>query len=248
MIDIHAHILPHLDDGAQDFSQSLEMAAQAVESGVRRMVATPHCGHPESTPERDAKNIRHQFQLFRKYLKDAGIPLEVYLGMEIFGTPETPDLLKNGHLWTINESRYPLIEFPFFNYARQSTQILHKLRSIGLTPIVAHPERYAYVHSDPGLLNVWVDMGCLLQLNRGSLMGRFGSSIQALSMTLVDRGFAFTVASDTHGPHTRTPWMADVWQLLKDEFSPTAAALLLKEHPLQVLRNASIHIHEPDWF
>ena len=118
----------------------------------------------------------------------------------------------------------------------------------GYIPVVAHPERYLYVQEDPCLLNLWVDIGCLLQLNRGSLMGRFSETAQMLALAMVDRGFACTVASDAHTSVSRTPWMADVEDLLRQEFSEEYTQRLLHQRPLALLRDQEISMPEPDWF
>ena len=102
--------------------------------------------------------------------------------------------------------------------------------------------------SHPQLLNLWMDMGCLLQVNRGSLLGRFGEREEELSHALVGRGFAAFVASDAHTPVVRTPWMRDVWELLSEEYSQKTAYALLEDNPARVLQNLDINIPEPDWF
>ena len=103
MIDLHCHILPELDDGSQSLEESLAMARMAVNSGVRAMAATPHC-----MGER-AEEVYGTWSLLRQALEETGVPLKLYPGMEIFGTPDTARLLREGKLFTLNGSRYPLI-------------------------------------------------------------------------------------------------------------------------------------------
>ena len=248
MIDLHAHILPVLDDGAQDLNDALEMAALAVESGVTVLTATPHCAAFGPQAVCRAETVRQAVRSLRAALAQAKIPLQLAHGMEIYGTPEVTDLLKNGQLLCLNSSRCPLVEFAFTDCAAQATETLQALRSAGLRPLVAHPERYLYTQDDPTLLNLWVEMGCLLQVNKGSLLGRFGKGAEALAWALVDRGFAFAVASDAHTPVMRTPWMRDAALLLEEEFSPAAARLLLEENPRRLLNNEPIRPVEPVWF
>lgn len=242
MIDLHAHILWELDDGAQNPEESLRMAALAVRSGVSHMVATPHCR------EGGAGSVREAMTALRQLLKESGIPLKIYSGMEIFGSWETARLLREGKLLTLNHSRYPLIEFEFVSDGVPETEILRSVLNSGYRPLVAHPERYIYTQQDPELLNAWVRMGCLLQVNKGSLTGRFGSAPQALALELVDRGMATVVASDAHSPTVRTPWMYDAWELIAREISPIAAELLLLENPRRILNNESLPMLEPEWF
>ena len=218
------------------------MAAMAVESGVAAMAVTPHCVHG------DTQQVYEAWETLRRKLRQAEIPLKLYMGMEIFGTTETAELLRQGVLTTLNGSRYPLIEFGFRTDGEEETEILESVIRAGYRPVVAHPERYEYVQRDPELINLWHKMGCLLQINRGSLLGRFGSMAREMALALVDRGFAAMVASDAHSASMRTPWMADVRQLLRREFPSGASRYLLHDNPRRILNNEDIPDVEPGWF
>lgn len=248
MVDIHAHILPGLDDGAEDMNSALEMAALAVESGVEIIAATPHSSAFGRAQNHWGPELVRAVKSFREALKKADIPLQVCRGMEIFGSSEVPELLTNGKLIGLNGSRYVLVEFAFTDYATEATEVLEEILAIGRRPVVAHPERYLYVQDDPALLNLWVEMGCLLQVNKGSLLGRHGRQEELLALALVDRGFAFAVASDAHSPVVRTPWLGEAETLLREEFSPETATALLRSNPLRLLKNEEIRFEEPDWF
>lgn len=247
MIDLHAHILPGVDDGSPALDESLEMARLAVESGVTDLAVTPHCGLPGGEGLY-APALRRRVTALSQALAREGIPLRLHEGMEIFGLPDTAEKLRAGALCTLAASRYPLIEFPFTSYAREATEVLYAVLALGLRPIVAHPERYRYVQRDPQLLDLWTDMGCLLQLNRGSLLGRFGEREEALAHSLVSRGYAAFVASDAHSSVRRTPWLRDVRVLLAREYGEDAAQLLLEQNPQRVLQNERIEMDEPDRF
>ena len=242
MIDLHSHILPGLDDGARDMNAAFHMAALAVRSGVGTMVVTPHCLHG------GAMEVRSALTRLRKTLHNFGIPLRLCEGMEIFGTPETAALLKAGKLLTLNRSRYPLIEFGFESDGTGETAVLEDLIRAGYTPLVAHPERYQYVQEDPEFINLWKKMGCAFQINRGSLLGRFGEGPRAMAWELAGRGFATAVASDAHAATFRTPWLGDVRELLLEALPPTAAAWLLEENPRRIINNEELPSGEPEWF
>lgn len=247
MIDIHAHILPGVDDGAFDMECAVEMASLAFESGVEIIVATPHSS-AYGNQNLWGPELKKAIIDFRQRLKEEKIRVLIIPGMEIFASSSVPQLLKEKKLIGLNGSRYPLIEFEFENYAAQATEILEEIIQQGMRPVIAHPERYLYVQEDPTLLNLWVDMGCLLQINKGSLLGRFGYEEQMLALELVRRGFAFVVASDAHSSSIRTTWMSDVKELLKEEFSSSAAQALLEDNPLKLLKNQEIEWMEPEWF
>lgn len=242
MIDLHSHILPELDDGSQSLQESLAMARMAVNSGVTVMAATPHCADGR------AREVFEAWKLLRQALKENRIPLKLFPGMEIYGTEDTLHLLREGNLFTLNGSRYPLIEFDFHSSGDRETRILRSLCKVGLRPIVAHPERYSYIQYDPEIINRWYRMGCLMQVNRGSLLGRFGSQAQEIAEELVGRNFASIVASDAHSPQIRTPWMTDVRKHLCQEYSPACARRLLLENPGKILKDIPITPVEPEWF
>lgn len=248
MIDLHAHILPGVDDGAGELTAALDMAALAAESGVTAIVATPHSNLPGGRPNYWGPELRRRFAALEQALEEAEIPVAVLPGMEIFGTPQVPELLRQGRLISLAQSRYVLLEFPFRDYGQEATAVLAEVAALGYRPVVAHPERYRYVQSDPALLDRWVELGCLLQVNKGSLLGRFGRAEELLALALVERGFAAFVASDAHSAVVRTTWMAEVQELLCEEFSPHLARLLLESRPGQVLANEEIQLEEPDWF
>ena len=242
MIDLHSHILPELDDGSDSLAESLAMARMAVDSGITAVVATPHCAADRR------EEVLESWRLLSQALKETGIPLKLYPGMEIFGTGDTLRLLREGKLLTLNGSRYPLVEFDFGGPGENRTRLLEELCSAGYRPLVAHPERYACVQRDPRLVNEWFRMGCLMQVNRGSLLGRFGSRAQEMAETLVTRNFVVAVSSDAHSPQTRTPWMKDVKNLLSQDFSPGCARTLLLDNPRRILKDEPIPTVKPEWF
>lgn len=242
MIDLHSHILPGLDDGASNIMESVAMAKIAVDCGIRGMAVTPHCSN-------DRRNdIRTGLMLLRDVLQEANIPLILYPGMEIKGSTNTADMLSNGQLITINGSRYPLIEFDFKSTGEIETNILNDVILAGFTPIVAHPERYTYVQKEPELLNLWKQMGCGFQINRGSFLGHFGEAAKQLAHEMAGRGFATIVASDAHSDQHRIPWLKDAKLLLAKQFDPIAAQYLLRYNPLRILRNEELLQSDPDWF
>lgn len=241
MVDIHVHILPGVDDGSPDPEISLEMAEQAVRSGVRHLVMTPHCNIPEMFDNyNDDDVIRSRMEKFRRQVKEAGIPLELYTGMEVFGTSEVPFLLKEGRLMTINDTGYLLIEFPFAGSPDYATDILSDICSMGYTPIVAHPERYEYVQKDPGLVDYWIRMGCGTQINKGSLLKRFGRLPFSCASWLLEEGMVSCVASDAHHCEWRTTYMDEVRMVLAQEYGDDYADFLTRVNPERILEGKEL--------
>lgn len=236
MIDLHAHILPGIDDGSQSLEMSLEMARIAVAAGVKRMAATPHCNLPDNgRPNYAGPELTRRLEALRQALQAADIPLELCAGAEVFATTELPRLLREGRLPTLNGSRYLLVEFSFEEDVDFVGFTLEMLLEEGYRPLVAHPERYGFIIRDPELAFQLNEMGCCLQVNRGSLTGRFGQRVERTAWALVEHQLAACVASDCHRSQFRTPHLADVRELLAEEFGPGCPGLLLEENPRRIL-------------
>lgn len=136
MIDLHTHILPGVDDGAPDLETSVLMAAVAAESGVTHLVATPHSNQRGAFENYASPALQVRFDCLCAAVREAGIPLELSLGMEIFGTGDVPKLLREGRLLTINGGRYLLIEFGFHEDPLRIERLLDQLLAAGYWPVV----------------------------------------------------------------------------------------------------------------
>ena len=152
-------------------------------------------------------------------MHEAGIPLELSLGMEIFGTGDVLQLLHDGRLLTLGGGRYLLIEFGFHEDPLRIERLLDALLADGYWPVVAHPELYYGLQRMPNYLFDWANRGIVLQVNKGSLFGRFGRGAQALAAAMLERGLVGCVASDAHGPDVRTPDLASAWDYLAERCS-----------------------------
>lgn len=237
MIDIHCHILPGLDDGAEDLDTSLEMAALAAESGTRILVATPHCNIPNEYMNYLDEHITQTFLGLQQAIQQEGIPLQLAMGMEVFGTDDLPLLLRMGKVATLNNTHYLLVEFYFGDDPDRVQMVLEGLLEEGVIPVVAHPERYEYVRRDPELAVDWKSMGCLLQVNKGSVVGSFGRDVQDTVHYLIQQGLADAVASDAHSPYQRTPFMEEAYEMVCDLYSVQEAQRLFWDNPACILRD-----------
>ncbi|MBE5892144.1 MAG: hypothetical protein E7286_02050 [Lachnospiraceae bacterium] len=240
MIDLHAHILPGLDDGAADIYDSLEMAEIAARNGVTAMVATPHCNVPGTYDNYYGERYIEVFQKLEQMLQREKIPLTLYAGMEVFMTPEVPELLQKQKLLTINAGHYILVEFDFGEDPRLADRMVRRVRELGLIPLIAHPERYEFIRDDMGLLKSWRSIGCETQVNKGSLQGRFGRRIFHAAHEMMQRDLVTVVASDAHSPFQRTPNMADIYEELAESYSERYLRMLFEENPLRICQDRPV--------
>ena len=245
MIDIHSHILPGVDDGAQSMEDSLELLYIAAECGVEGIVATPHCNIPDEYENLAGPEMDRLWVRFERECKNAGIRINIYRGMEVFATPALPELLRKKRVWTINDTRYFLVEFSFTEDPRFCRSILDRCMEEGYRPVIAHPERYLFIQDDPQIAFDWCVSGCALQINKGSLLGRFGREPKAAAERLLDHGLAACVASDAHSPDQRSTYMGEIRNYILDTFGEGYTELLLDENPRRILRGESLLGYRP---
>ena len=245
MIDIHTHVLPGVDDGAQTMDESLALLAQAADSGVDTLVATPHCNIPDEFDNYADSELDSIFDRLDHERELAQIPLRLCRGMEVFATPELPELLENRRVWTLNDTRYFLVEFAFHEDPEFCHDVLKRCRDLGFLPIIAHPERYYFVQDDPSIAYAWCTEGYGLQLNKGSILGRFGERPWVTADILLQHGLAACVASDAHNPMQRSTHMGELREYLNHELGESYAGLLLEENPARILSGRELLGYEP---
>lgn len=240
MIDIHSHILPGLDDGSQDMDKSIAMAEVAADTGVTAIIATPHCNQKRVFENYASPELQKCVEEFKKEIEDAGINLAVCLGAEVFATSDLIQLYREHKLMTLNYSRYMLVEFDFFADLGFMEKTLYSLMDEGVVPVLAHPERYVGIQQAPDAAMIWHDEGVGIQLNKGSLFGRFGRGAYHLSNVLLESGHVSCIASDAHGAYRRTPDMSAVDAMLREEYSEMTAKLLLCDNPERIMTNQEL--------
>ena len=190
MIDLHIHILPGIDDGSPDLEESVEMAQIAADCGTRVIVATPHCNMTHMYENTYSADYRRRFSLLQQELAEAEPSVQLLEGMEIFCVGDVAGKLRSGELICLNHTRYPLVEFDFEAEEFEITNQLERLLDAGYTPVLAHPERYRCVQRIPGHVKEWAAMGAVLQLDKGSIFGRFGEGAADAAAYMLDRQLA----------------------------------------------------------
>jgi protein-tyrosine phosphatase len=137
MIDFHSHILPGVDDGSKDFETSLKMIRNSIDEGVECICATPHFIPEEHEITREIYNLK----LEQLKCSTIGDHIQVISGLEVYINPTLPKLYKENKIWCINDKKYMLIELPMNQFPIYTEEVFYELRILGVTPILAHPER-----------------------------------------------------------------------------------------------------------
>ena len=243
MIDLHTHILPGVDDGSPDMAMSVRMAEIALRCGTRTLVATPHSNQTQRFENFACEALDRRFDALEKKLEDLGIPLQLLRGMEIFSTEDMAEKIRDGLLRGLNGGRYYLVEFPFDAPARWMEKRMADVQACGGIPLAAHVERYFAVQERPGIIYDWIRDGVRIQVNKGSLFGRFGLPAMITARILLDNGLAACLASDAHYDDFRAPRLDDAAEELRRRYGQAAADLLLVDNPVRILDGEEIPVH-----
>lgn len=199
-IDYHSHILPALDDGATCIEDSLMLAKALKDWGFDRVTCTPHITNlHRNTPD----TIRPAFELLQEELKSNGVDLEIRMSAEYRLVPQTwPEVLEKNWLMPI-EDKYILMELPISKPEQMKDikpiEEFKRIISMGLTPILPHPERYFYLsHRE---LMSYVDAGVKIQCNYGSLAGLYGDTVEQNVRNIISEGIVSFYGTDLHNEH-----------------------------------------------
>lgn len=208
MIDTHCHIIPGIDDGAGDIETSLEMLKIAEEDGIKTIIATPH--YYRNKYECNIEDARNHLDKLKELSQSEGISVEIIQGQEVFLDKYTVDLYKNGTIGTINNSKYILVETSFAgSKPKDVLENIYEIRLLGLTPILAHPERYGFIIEDNSSINEFIKEGCLFQITSSSITGIFGKDVKKTSENLIKSGICNFIGSDAHTTGRRSPKMKE---------------------------------------
>ena len=198
MYDLHAHILPGVDDGSRTPEETLEMSRVAAEAGTKVILATPH--RKDVTEESSVAHIRRLTADINAQNAEHGIDISLVLGMENHLDEALPAEIDAGRALPMSDSRYILIEMPFFGRPDFIERTLFEVQAMGLTPVLAHPERIEAFQQDVGLLAAFVERGMLSQITSGSVAGTWGDEVMRFTHELLAMDLAHVMASDTHSP------------------------------------------------
>lgn len=217
MIDLHCHILPGIDDGADTLADSLAMAEAAISQGITHILCTPHHNNGKYVNSKD--EVIPKVAALQKELDQRNLPLTLLEGQEVRITGDlVSDIQQDRILFTDLADTYILIEFPMADVPAYAERLLFELRSMGKTPVIVHPERNIKFREDPNRLIPYLEMGCLTQLTAPSYVGVFGKSIQKTAKQMLEHNLVQMMASDAHGVKKRTFVMKEAYEQIQQDF------------------------------
>jgi protein-tyrosine phosphatase len=235
MIDLHCHILPGLDDGASDLSVSANMAKAFVADGVSVVACTPHI--LPGLYQNSGPQIRQAAAQLQQHLDREGIPLRLVTGADNHVTPSFVTELKSGHLLSLADTRYVLVEPPHHVAPPRLEDLFFSLLVAGYVPILTHPERLTWIQSHYQVIQRLVHAGTWMQVTAGSLSGAFGRSPRYWGERMLDEGCIHILATDAHDVNRRPPNLSQGRELAAKRVGNTEAQHLVVTRPEGILRN-----------
>ncbi|SDB21393.1 tyrosine-protein phosphatase [Eubacterium oxidoreducens] len=239
-VDIHTHVLPGIDDGSQNWDETMELAELALSGGTDILVCTNHTNIPGIYENYESENLRTLFEMFQRKLEKEKMPLRILRGNEIFSTPGIQRLLNEKKVIPINNTGYYLVEFSFREDPDFMADVLFGMIKDGYHPILAHPERYECVQDYPAFVFQWMSEGVLTQMNKQSLLGQFGREVEVAAQCLFEHNLITCIASDAHSQERRTTNLSSIAEYLEDRFGEEAAQLLLNENPRRIIEGKRV--------
>ena len=201
MVDIHSHIIPMIDDGAEKESISILMLKKAEETGTTKIILTPH--YYRGRFVKTIKEVKEEVEKLKTLAKENDIKIELYAGQEIYYTSSLLEYLEEGEIGTLNDTKYMLIEFEPNKINKSAIDTIYELKLKGIKVIIAHPERYIEFQKSPSYINQFIEEGCLFQLNANSISGILGKETKKLAEVFLENNIYSFIGSDAHGEGKR---------------------------------------------
>jgi protein-tyrosine phosphatase len=237
--DLHSHLIPGVDDGARTPEDTREGIERMTRAGIRKIMTTPHV---DASLVRDpAAYAEHMdwvdraWEEVRKDVADHFPEVDFRRGHEVMLDVPDPDL--SDERLRLGGSSFVLLEWPRLQLPPGTPNVLARLRMAGLRPIIAHPERYIGFDRELELAGEWKRVGAYLQVNYGSLVGRYGPEARSLAFRLLRQGWADYLSTDFHGrPHLKL-FRREAVELLTEMGGDEQITLLSRTNPQRLFRD-----------
>ena len=246
-VDIHNHVIFNVDDGASTIEQSIEMLRMAAKYNITDVVGTPHQYEEDQIAEGHERQhvIIENYTKLKERVQEEELPIKLHLGSELYYTtylvnaPDVPYFTYN------DKKKYALIEFSMNWHPEGYKEVFYELIQKGVTPVLAHPERYGYFWEIADDIIDLVKMGTILQINAGSLLGYHGVHARFISEMLLKEGLAHVIASDAHRPRKTMGFnMVRAAEAYIEKYPELDIMKLISDNPLKILQGEMLDIDE----
>ena len=240
MIDIHSHIVFAVDDGPDTLKESLALIEESYKQGVRTIISTSHRRKGMFETHEDV--IFENFSQVKEEAEKKFEDLEILYGGELYFTSSVLEKLERGEVPRMNGTRFALIEFSMTTPWKDIHSALSKVLMLGITPIVAHIERYNALEFNKERVKELINMGCYTQINSSHVLkpkfiGDKYKVFKKRARYFLEENLVHCVASDMHNLDGRPPYMKEAYQIIFKEFGQRRAHDLFKENPQTLIEN-----------
>lgn len=235
MIDIHSHIIPNVDDGARSVEETFNILKEAQEAGFTDVILTSH--FLLNYYETNAQELIFWKEKLQEVLKKQGTKINLHSGMEIYITNQMEKLLENKKILTLANSGYMLIELPLATNVKYFDYVVYYLEAKGIKPIIAHPERYKCVQKDPDIVEEYIEKGCLIQCNYGSIVNLYGREAEKTIKTLLKKNQVHFLGSDVHRENGTYLIILDAIKKIRKIIGENKINELTTINPKKILQN-----------
>ncbi|KPZ55635.1 tyrosine-protein phosphatase [Pseudoalteromonas sp. P1-25] len=232
MFDIHSHILPDIDDGAKDLSESLALLKMAQNDGITHMVATPHIHIGRFN--NSAKALNNDIDVLKQEALNTGIDLKLAVAAEVRLDIELMAMVMAGQLpfiGALDSVNYLLLELPHSHVPQGYDKFINWLSKQNIKAIIPHPERNRDIQANPFYIERLKQLGCDFQLTASSIEGAWGDTAKAISIDMLQKGLVSYVASDAHSVKRRPPLLSNAKRLVTDLIGELEAQNLFVNNP-----------------
>lgn len=237
-IDIHSHILPQIDDGADSFETSMKMLHAARKNGISAIILTPH--NKPMRHNASPATIQKLIQKLEEKALQSGLEIRLYAGNEIYYRSDILEMIEEARACTMADSSYVLVEFgPMddFDYIKGG---IYRVLAGGYRPIIAHIERYRSICTKEERTEELIEMGCYVQVNAGSIMGQYGLGTKHFARRLLKQEMVHFIATDAHNADRRKPELESCVRYICRKYGEAYASRLVCENPAHVIRDEYI--------
>lgn len=240
MIDIHSHIIFGADDGPKTLEESLALLQMAYDQGVRHIVATSH--RRKGMFETPEGQIFSNYDKVKQVASQKFPDLSLYYGGELYYTPDMADKLEQGLVPTMNGTHFALIEFSSVTSYKDIHNAINKILLLGITPIVAHIERYNALEFEASKVKELINMGAYMQVNashvlKPKLLGDKLKLYKKRAKFFLDENLVHVIASDMHNTVERRPQMKQAYEVVEDAYGSLRAQALFETNSQHLLEN-----------
>lgn len=234
--DVHSHILWGVDDGIKTKEEALMSLQKAMAGGINRIFVTPHV-IPGKTDREDIDKMESRFDELKQAAANYGI--ELYKGCELYINRHLGNWIEENLFHFMGDSRYLLCEFDprrDVDELGDAEELLYELTLKNTVPIIAHAERAFHRKADTDRVREWRNMGCVIQVNRSSIVGIHGKEAKANAAKLIRSGLCHLIGSDAHEAEgQRTPKLQDAYDLILKKYGEETADILFVRNPQSLI-------------